>query len=87
MTSLLLTSTDAASSGAGAILILVMLGIGFFLWFLPGIVASTRHHHNVVAIWLITILLGWTLLGWIVAIVWSFTNPPPQQPILINNAR
>jgi hypothetical protein len=42
---------------------------------IPGIVASVRHHPNAGAIFATAILLGWTGIGWIVALIWAFTNP------------
>lgn len=52
------------------------------LYFLPTIVALARSHHNAVAIFLLNLFLGWTGLGWIVALVWSATNrrPAVAQP-------
>ena len=54
-------------------------GLFFFLValdFIPGIIASSRGHHNSKSIWALTILLGWTLLGWIVALVWALSSTP-----------
>jgi hypothetical protein len=45
--------------------------VGAYL--LPGIVASLRGHHNAGAIWLTSLLLGWTGFGWIAALIWSAT--------------
>lgn len=45
------------------------------LYFIPGIIALLRAHHNKIAIFVLNLLLGWTLLGWVVALVWSFTAP------------
>jgi hypothetical protein len=53
------------------------------LYFLPGIIASCRGHHNAVAIWVLDLFLGWTALGWIITLVWSFTNPPQQKTIVV----
>lgn len=47
--------------------------LGAAVYFLPGVVASGRAHHNAGAIFLLNLLLGWTVLGWIVALVWSVT--------------
>lgn len=44
------------------------------LYFLPGIIASQRGHANQASIWTINLLLGWTFLGWIAALVWSITS-------------
>jgi hypothetical protein len=48
---------------------LVIFAVIFF--FLPSIVAGTRHHRNREAICLLNLLLGWTFLGWVVALIWA----------------
>jgi hypothetical protein len=50
----------------------------FAAYFAPGIVASARHHHNAGAIWCLTLFLGWSVLGWIIALVWAFTAVRPR---------
>ncbi|WP_439633749.1 superinfection immunity protein [Glycocaulis sp.] len=50
--------------------ILVLLLVGHFL---PTIVALARGHHNGFAIFLTNLLLGWTVIGWVVALIWSTT--------------
>lgn len=50
------------------VLVLVAL-----LHFLPTIIAMLRGHHNAFAIFLTNLLLGWTVIGWIIAFIWSFT--------------
>jgi uncharacterized iron-regulated membrane protein len=58
---------------------LFILGI----YFLPGIIASARGHHNALAIWVLSLFLGWTTLGWIIALVWSFTSPRVNPTIVV----
>ncbi|HXE19323.1 MAG TPA: superinfection immunity protein, partial [Castellaniella sp.] len=41
------------------------------LYFLPTIEAALRFHPNQTSITLVNLLLGWTLLGWVVAIAWA----------------
>ncbi len=43
------------------------------LYLLPAIVASMRGHRNANAIFALNLLLGWTFLGWVIAIIWSLT--------------
>ena len=43
------------------------------LYMLPGIVALVRGHHNAGAIVVMNLLLGWTVLGWIFALIWAST--------------
>jgi len=48
--------------------------ISAFAYLLPSVIAYTRHHHNADAIFALNLLLGWTFLGWVVALVWSLTS-------------
>ena len=54
---------------------IVSLGI----YFLPAIVAFQRAHKNSASILVVNIFLGWTLLGWVVALAWSFTDNIPKN--------
>lgn len=56
-------------------LLLAVLGLGYFL---PTVIALSRKHHNSGAIIALNLLLGWTVLGWIAALVWSFTEAEPK---------
>lgn len=51
-----------------------------FAYFVPAIVAIHRKHNNAVSIFLVNLLLGWTFIGWIGALVWAFTAQPSQKP-------
>jgi hypothetical protein len=44
--------------------------------FLPTIVALLRHSRHTGAIFLINLFLGWTVIGWVVALVWAATSQP-----------
>jgi hypothetical protein len=50
---------------------LPILLILFYMW--PSVIAQSRKHNNYNAIVALNILLGWTCLGWIGALVWSLT--------------
>ncbi|MCX5667381.1 MAG: superinfection immunity protein [Candidatus Omnitrophica bacterium] len=43
----------------------------FAFYFLPTLVAFLKQHKNKLAIFLLNLLLGWTVLGWVVSLVWS----------------
>ncbi|MCI5150757.1 MAG: superinfection immunity protein [Candidatus Electrothrix sp. MAN1_4] len=43
------------------------------IYSLPSIIAYKRNHHNALAIFLSNLFLGWTIIGWIVSIIWSGT--------------
>ena len=41
------------------------------LYFLPAFIAYLRGHHQKAAIGVLNIFLGWTVLGWIAALIWA----------------
>ena len=47
----------------------------FLLYFLPSLIG--RDKKDALGIFLVNFLLGWTLIGWVGALVWAFTNPSP----------
>jgi hypothetical protein len=59
--------------------LLFPLAIGAYL--APTIVAAYRDHADKTAVCLVNLLLGWTVLGWIVALVWSCAGPSVIQPV------
>lgn len=68
--------TPAATSGGSGDLIGmgVLLLIGAVAYLLPALIASQRKHANSTPICLVNILFGWTLLGWVVALIWATTS-------------
>jgi len=64
-------------AGAGALGIIIIGG----LYFLPSIIAATRKVVNVGSVVAINLLLGWTLIGWVIALAMALrTNPPHAYP-------
>ena len=49
-------------------------GFGFFMYFLPSIIALMRSKQDIFAIFLLNLFLGWSVVGWIVALVWAFKH-------------
>lgn len=47
---------------------LIVLPIAFVVYFLPSLVAYRRQHHQAMVVFVINIFLGWTLLGWVIAL-------------------
>ncbi len=45
------------------------------LYFLPSIVG--RNKQDFTAIFVLNLLLGWTVVGWIVALVWALKHEAP----------
>ena len=53
--------------------LLVILVVGIVLYFLPTIIAMNRKKRNIDAIMILNLFLGWTFIGWVVALVWACT--------------
>lgn len=51
---------------------IIILLIAFY--FLPTIISGVKGKKNSVAIFFLNLLLGWTVLGWIIALVWALTQ-------------
>ena len=43
-------------------------------YFLPWIIAASRYHNNIGSIFVVNLFLGWTFLGWVVALAWSCSS-------------
>ena len=55
--------------------LLVLLGvIGFFIHFLPSLIAFNNRHKRGMAIFLLNVLFGWTGVVWIVLLIWALDN-------------
>ncbi|GEO06304.1 hypothetical protein AAE02nite_39680 [Adhaeribacter aerolatus] len=58
-------------------LFFLMIGI---IYFVPTILGW--HKRNIVAIFALNLFLGWSIIGWVVALVWALTNDyTPAAPI------
>jgi len=66
--------TTVFGIGLGLFILLCVAGLIFN--FIPSFVAFTRGHPNAIPIFLVNLLLGLTGIGWIIALVWSFTAIP-----------
>jgi hypothetical protein len=47
--------------------------LAFVIYFFPGIVAWRRKHRNENPIVVLNLCFGWTLIGWLAALMWSLT--------------
>jgi Superinfection immunity protein len=56
-------------------------GFGFVMYFLPVIVALVRSRRDTLSIFLLNFFLGWTFIGWVVALVWAF-KPEAQSSVV-----
>lgn len=61
------------------LIVFVMFAVVGAMYFAPAIVGGLRQHHQLGPIVIINVFLGWTLLGWVVAMAMaaSQTKLPP----------
>jgi hypothetical protein len=56
-----------------------VLAIGLFLalalMLLPGCIASARKAQHAAGVWALSLIAGWTGVGWIAAFVWACVSP------------
>ena len=74
----MLAGSDIAFQGRAAV-----WAAGNFLalvYFAPGLIASERGKRNELSIWLLNSFLGWTLVGWVIALVWATTTSDTDKP-------
>lgn len=49
------------------------------LYFAPAYVAHSAGHPQRLSITVLNTLLGWTVLGWVVSLVWAYTRREPAS--------
>ncbi len=73
---------DIQQGGAAAIMMMIVVTImalmAMAIYAVPTIVAVLRGHRNVAAIVVINLFLGWTLVGWVGALVWAVIVTAPE---------
>lgn len=55
------------------------------LYLVPSFSAYYLKHHNAGAITLLNVVAGWTGIGWLAALIWSFTNP--KKVVVVNQSK
>lgn len=52
----------------GILMLCALVLVGGLLYFIPTIIATQRHHHNAASVFVLNLFLGWTLIGWAIAL-------------------
>lgn len=63
--------------GSNLIVQIVLAVCALALYFLPSILADRRQRHDVLTIALFNACVGWTVLGWLLALYWAWQPNPP----------
>jgi hypothetical protein len=67
--------SEARNAGTGLILLIGLALVALWIYLLPSYVAARRRHANMPALFAFNVLLGWTFLGWALALVWALWRP------------
>lgn len=59
----------------------------FVMYWLPTIIAVFRHAPSALGVAMLNFFLGWTVIGWILALVWALAAHTGPQVIVIENGR
>jgi len=51
----------------------------FVMYFLPSLIALARSKRDILAIFLLNLLLGWSVIGWVVALIWAAKHDAPAM--------
>lgn len=54
-------------------------GLALALYFLPAILADRRKRHDLLTLALFNACVGWTVLGWLLALYWALQPNPPKN--------
>lgn len=77
-------SSDGDAALGGLLLVVVAL-IGVAFYFLPTIVAFLKKTPSKASVVIINLFLGWTFIGWVVALAMAFRDPTPTQQVVVYN--
>ncbi|MEO8301530.1 MAG: superinfection immunity protein [Rhizomicrobium sp.] len=59
----------------------------FAMYWLPTLIALVRQTPSALGIAMLNCFFGWTVIGWIVALVWALAANPHARVIVIENGR
>ena len=59
----------------------------FLLYWLPTIIAVVRHAPSALGVAMVNFFLGWTVIGWFLALVWALAVHAGPHVIVIENGR
>jgi predicted RNA-binding Zn-ribbon protein involved in translation (DUF1610 family) len=59
----------------------ILLGVAALVYLLPGIIATARENRKAPIIWILTLLVGWTLVGWFIMLRWALSSSYPIRHV------
>ncbi len=80
---LLFFQSDSSLSEQDTVLVIMFI-VGVVFYFIPSIIALLRMKKNLVAIIALNTFLGWSVIGWVVSLVWSLSSDAKPARIIVN---
>jgi hypothetical protein len=62
--------------GLPILLLVLLVVVATFIHFLPTFIAGQRHATNFWWIFVVNLLFGVTVIGWVIALVWALQDRP-----------
>jgi hypothetical protein len=63
---------------------MTFIGTLFIMYWLPTIIAIVRQAHSALGVFLVNFLFGWTVLGWILALIWSLAADNRVHEVVVH---
>jgi hypothetical protein len=71
------------NNGVAAVCAPLLFVFAFLLYISPLWVASDRKHPNQASITILNLLLGWTGVGWVAALIWAYSDASAKPVVLL----
>ena len=59
--------------------------VSLVMYFIPSIIGFIRGHASKWGIFALNLFLGWTMILWLVALIWSLSNKGASQNVTVIN--
>jgi threonine/homoserine/homoserine lactone efflux protein len=64
---------------------LMLLFFVGLIYFLPSVIAYQRHHQSLFQIFILNLLTSFTIVGWIVALVWACSEVREREVVILHS--
>ena len=62
------------------VVLIVLIGI---VYFFPTVAAISNKKSNTTSIFIVNLFLGWSLIGWVVALAWAFSKDKEKDIVKV----
>jgi hypothetical protein len=67
----------------GFALLATLIAAGIcFAYLIPSFIAALRGAPRFLGIYLLNVLAGWSVIGWVASLIWSFVDAPPTPQVV-----